>query len=87
MWDQMSPELRLANQEIFIAYHDRVAQKLDMDDDADSTSAASGAAGSKDGRDAEASASLPPHLRHCFDEALLSKSPSQVRPPFYRVFT
>ena len=27
MWDQMSEELRAENQEIFIAYHDRVAGK------------------------------------------------------------
>ena len=36
MWNEMTPELRLANQEIFIAYHDRVAksksEELDMDD-------------------------------------------------------
>lgn len=67
MWNEMSPELRLANQDIFIAYHDRVAksksEELDMDDLENK---------------AQSSPTIPIYLRRCFDDALLTKSPSDV---------
>ena len=72
MWDQMSPELRLENQEIFIAYHDRVAkEEFEMDGGASTASGSSGS-GHHDALD------LSPYLRRCFDAALLCKSPSDV---------
>ena len=68
MWNEMTPELRLANQEIFIAYHDRVAksksEELDMDDMESTTKAQS--------------PTIPVYLRRCFDDALMTKSPSYV---------
>lgn len=68
MWNEMTPELRLANQEIFIAYHDRVAktksEELDMED--------------VDVANRVQAASIPVYLRRCFDDALMTKSPSDV---------
>ena len=72
MWDQMSPELRLENQEIFIAYHDRVA-KEEIDLDVLESSSGHSCAGPAQPADI-----LSPYLRRCFDDALLSKSPSDV---------
>lgn len=67
MWNEMTPELRLANQEIFIAYHDRVAklksEELDMEDMHTT---------------ANQIQTIPIYLRRCFDDALLTKSPSDV---------
>ena len=68
MWDQMSEELRRENQQIFIAHHDRVARtEFDCDAQMDARF-----------RDSETVSSMPPYLRHCFDDALMNKAPSDV---------
>ncbi|KAI9562381.1 hypothetical protein GHT06_013346 [Daphnia sinensis] len=68
MWNEMTPELRLANQDIFIAYHDRVAksksEELEMDDMETATRAQA--------------PTIPVYLCRCFDDALMAKSPSDV---------
>ena len=69
MWDQMSAELRTENQDIFIAYHDRVARKEFDSDEMDPQFG--GGAERKIG-------ALAPSLRHCFDDAMMSKAPSDV---------
>ncbi len=84
MWNEMSPELRLANQEIFIAYHDRVAksqfEELDMEDLMDTRSNSSGGSGGSSNRMGHQNnrVAMPDYLRRCFDDAMMSKSPSDV---------
>ena len=68
MWDQMSAELRAENQDIFIAYHDRIARK---EFDSDEMEPQFGNAERK-------MVALPPSLRHCFDDAIMNKAPSDV---------
>ena len=63
MWDQMSAALRSENQKIFVAYHDRVAREEINVDEIDS---------------ARQVVELPPYLRQCFEDALLSRNPSDV---------
>lgn len=68
MWDQMSNELRAENQDIFIAYHDRVARKeFDSDEMTPHFD-----------KDHQRAIRMPVPLRHCFDDALMNKAPSDV---------
>lgn len=66
MWNEMTAELRLANQDVFIAYHDRLAKSKSAELEVDN------------GEKMLESPLIPAYLRRCFDQALTSSSPSDV---------
>lgn len=69
MWNEMTAELRLANQDVFIAYHDRLAKSKSAELDVEDVDANS---------KMPDSSMIPAYLRRCFDHALTSSSPSDV---------
>lgn len=77
MWNEMTPELRLANQDIFIAYHDRVAKSQSEELDMDEMGVSYNSSRPNSHCDARRSV-MPVYLRRCFDDALMNKSPSDV---------